>query len=381
MFKERLTRRQFLKETCLFCLGWGLSGPILDSLSATDAFAQINDSFFLHEAKFYKQIDAFTVKCELCARGCTLSDGQRSFCRAREPKAGKLYSLVYGKVCAAHIDPVEKKPLFHFLPGTPAFSIATAGCNFRCKYCQNWQISQFPPEKIINDELSPKEAVDRAIKNKCPSIAYTYTEPSIFYEYMLDTARIAKLSGIRNMYHSNGSLTSKPAEEIALYLDAANIDLKGFTQEFYSEVSAGYLETVLETLKILKRNKVWLEITNLVVSTLNDDLGKIRQMCVWIKENLDPDVPLHFSRFWPQYKLAHLPPTPVETLEKAREIAQDIGLNFVYIGNVPGHPAESTYCPGCKKPLIRRSGYSILENNLSNGKCSFCKRPIPGIWS
>jgi pyruvate formate lyase activating enzyme len=280
-----------------------------------------------------------------------------------------------------HIDPIEKKPLFHFLPGTAIFSIATAGCNFRCKFCQNWQISQVPPEETYNEELSPKEIVEQTLKNNCPSIAYTYTEPSIFYEYMLDTAKIAKIKGIKNMYHSNGSLNQKPVEELSLYLDGANIDLKGFTQEFYSEVCAGYLETVLETLKTLKRNKVWLEITNLVVPTLNDDLDKIKQMCIWIKENLGPDVPLHFSRFWPQYKLTTLNPTPTETLDKARQIAQDAGLNFVYIGNIPGHAAENTYCPGCKKALIQRSGFSVLSNNIINGKCKFCGRQIPGVWA
>lgn len=366
-----LTRREFLKTSCLFCLGWGISS----------AFAQDKKPTYIYEAKFYKKIDEQTVQCELCTRGCTLSNGQRSFCKAREPKDGKLYSLVYAKPCAVHIDPMEKKPLFHFLPGTSIFSIATAGCNFRCKYCQNWQISQFAPEETYNEELPPQEVINQTIKSNCPSIAYTYTEPSIFYEYMLDTAKLAKAKGIRNMYHSNGSLRPKPVEELSFYLDAANIDLKGFTQEFYSEVCAGYLETVLETLKILKRNGVWLELTNLVVSTLNDDLEKIRQMCLWIKENLGGDVPLHFSRFWPQYKLTHLNPTPVETLEKARSIAQDVGLNFVYIDNVPGHPAESTYCPKCKRPVIQRSGFSVLSNDVINGKCKFCAKDIPGIWS
>lgn len=370
--KNSLTRREFLKSSCLFCLGWGVS----------EVFAQDKKSKYVYEAKFYKNIDEQTLQCELCPNRCRLTDGQRGFCRAREPREGKLYSLVYGKACAVHIDPMEKKPLFHFLPGTPIFSIATAGCNFRCKYCQNWQISQFPPEETYNEELPPQEVVNQAVKNNCPSIAYTYTEPSIFYEYMLDTAKLAKTKGIRNMYHSNGSLNPKPVEELSLYLDAADIDLKGFTREFYAEVCAGYLETVLETLKILKRNRVWLEITNLIVPTLNDEPDKIRQMCIWIKENLGPDVPLHFSRFWPQYKLTHLNPTPVETLEKARAVAQEAGLNFVYIGNVPGHEGENTYCPKCKKAVIMRRGFSVLENNLTpEGNCRFCQHPIPGVWS
>jgi pyruvate formate lyase activating enzyme len=381
LLKKKLTRKDFLKKSCLFCLGLGLSSSIIDLFSKSKSFAKDKESFSLHEARFYKKIDELTVQCELCHRGCTLSNGTRSFCRAREPKEGKLYSLVYGRACAVHIDPIEKKPLFHFLPGTPIFSVATSGCNFRCKFCQNWQISQVPPEETYNEELSPQEIVEQTLKNNCPSIAYTYTEPSIFYEYMLDTARLAKIKGIKNMYHSNGSLNQKPVEELSLYLDGANVDLKGFTQEFYSEVCAGYLETVLETLKTLKKNGVWLEITNLIVPTLNDDLDKIKQMCIWIKENLGSDVPIHFSRFWPQYKLTTLNPTPAETLEKARQIAQDVGLNFVYLGNIPGNPAENTYCPRCKKALIQRSGFSVLSNNIINGRCKFCGRQIPGVWA
>ena len=350
-------------------------------LSKAEASAVKGPSSASHEAMFYKRIDDKTVQCELCPRGCTLSEGQRSFCRAREPKDGKLRTLVYGEVCSAHIDPIEKKPLFHFLPASRAFSIATAGCNFRCKYCQNWQISQFTPEEVYNFQLSPQDVVNEALKSNCPTIAYTYTEPSIFYEYMLDTAKLAKNRGVRNIYHSNGSLMAKPVEELSLYLDAADIDLKGFTQDFYSEVCAGYLETVLTTLKILKKNLVWLEITNLVVPTLNDDLAKISQMCVWIKENLGPDVPIHFSRFWPQYKLTNLYPTPVETLEKARGAASNAGLNYVYIGNVPGHEGENTFCAKCKLPIIKRSGYTILANHILNGMCEVCGNGIPGVWS
>lgn len=381
LFKRKFSRKEFVRDGCLFCLGGALSYSVLDMFIQKTAWAKNSDSLFRYEAKFYQKLDEKTVQCQLCSRKCTLTNGVRSFCRAREPKDGKLYSLVYGKACAVHIDPMEKKPLFHFLPGTPIFSIATAGCNYRCKFCQNWQISQFPPEETLNQELPPEEVVNQAIRNNCPSIAYTYTEPSIFYEYMLDTARIAKIRGLRNMYHSNGSLNHQAVSEVSLYLDAANIDLKAFTQEYYSEVCAGYLDTVLETLKILKKNKVWLEITTLVVPGLNDGLDKIKQMCLWIKENLGPDVPLHLSRFMPQYKLISLNSTPTETLEKAREIAQSAGLNFVYIGNVPGHPGENTYCPVCKRALIQRRGFSVISNDLVNGKCKSCGREIPGVWN
>jgi pyruvate formate lyase activating enzyme len=371
---------------CIYS-GVGLiTSPLLMDLLKKTAWAakEKGGMGFIHtkEAMFYEKVDSQTIQCHLCPRNCMLKNGMRGFCRAREPRDGKHYSLVYGNPTAVHVDPIEKKPLFHFLPATTAFSIATAGCNFRCRYCQNWQISQFPPEETYNQHLLPQTLVDTAIRYKCPTIAYTYTEPSIFYEYMLDTAKIAKVQGVKNMYHSNGSLNSEPVEELAFYLDAANIDLKGFNQEFYNKVCAGYLETVLNTLKILKRNGVWIEITNLIVPTLNDDLDKIKEMAIWIKENLGPETPVHFSRFHPQYKLRNLYPTPVSTLEKSREAAMSVGLNFVYIGNVPGHLAESTYCPECKKAVIRRVGYSILENNLdSQGRCKFDHHPIPGVWS
>lgn len=374
-----MDRREFIKRGCLFAVGVGLSPLLWDIFSKRLYSSSLVP--FREEAMYYKRIDEQTVQCELCPRRCTLTNGQRSFCRGREPKDGKLYSLVYGLACAVHIDPIEKKPLFHFLPRTQAFSIAAAGCNFRCKYCQNWSISQFPPEDTDNENLLPEDAVRGALETNSPTIAYTYTEPSIFFEYMLQTAKLARAKGIKNMYHSNGSLNPAPAEELAQYLDAANIDLKAFEQDFYSDVCAGYLDTVLNTLKILKKKGVWVEITNLVVPSLNDDLGRIKGMSVWIKENLGQDTPLHFSRFWPQYKLTTLPPTPVSTLEAAREIAQGAGLKFVYIGNVPGHKGESTYCPKCAKKVISRAGYSILENNIKEGKCKFCGYPISGVWS
>ena len=334
-----------------------------------------------HGAMYYRAIDETTVKCLLCPVGCTLGEGQRGFCRVRESRGGKLYTAAYGSVCSMHVDPIEKKPLFHFLPGTMSFSIATAGCNFRCKYCQNWQISQVRPEDVENYPLSPEQAVAQALRTNSPTITYTYTDPSIFYEYMLDISKAAKARGIRNIYRSNGSLNPPAVEELCLYIDAANIDLKAFTQDFYTEVSAGYLDTVLNTLKLLKKNRIWVEITNLIVPTLNDDMGKIKEMCVWIKDNMGVDQPLHFSRFWPMYKLASLYPTPVDTLEKARQVALDVGLNYVYIGNVPGNPAENTYCPKCTAPVIRRSGYTILGNDLVNGRCGKCNEAIPGVWS
>lgn len=374
-----MNRREFLKRGCIFAAGVGLSPVILDMFSKRLYSSSLVP--FRKEAMYYKKIDEETVQCQLCPRKCTLSNGQRSFCRVREPKGGKLYSLAYGLPCAVHTDPIEKKPLFHFMPGTQAFSIATAGCNFRCKYCQNWSISQSPPEDVDNQNLMPEDVVKAAIKERCPTISYTYTEPSIFYEYMLDTAKLAKAKGIRNMYHSNGSLNPEPVAELAPYLDGANIDLKAFNQTFYTNVCAGYLDIVLNTLTVLKREGVWVEVTNLVVPSLNDDLDQIRSMALWIRQTMGEDTPLHFSRFWPENKLTNLEPTPVSTLDAAREIAQKVGLKFVYIGNVPGHKGENTYCPECEKMIIQRSGYSVLQNNIKDGKCKFCDYPIAGVWT
>ena len=365
--------------------GVGLAvSPLLSNLFKSSALAQEERGGMgfvnTREAMYYEKLDERTIQCHLCPRNCTLKNGTRGFCLAREPRDGRHYSLVYGNPTAVHIDPIEKKPLFHFLPATTTFSIATAGCNFRCKYCQNWQIAQFPPEETYNQYLPPKAAVEVAARYRCPTIAYTYTEPSVFYEYMLDTARIATSYGIRNIYHSNGSLNPKPVEELSLYLDGANIDLKGFTQEFYSKIPQGDLQTVLNTIKALKKNMVHVEITNLVVPSFNDDMKIIRRMCQWIRDEVGQDTPLHFSRFHPAFKLRNLSPTPVRTLEEARKIAIKEGLWYVYIGNVPGHEGENTYCPKDGKILIQRLGYKILENNVVEGRCRFCGQKIAGVW-
>jgi pyruvate formate lyase activating enzyme len=295
-------------------------------------------------------------------------------------KDGTLYSLVYGKPCAVHVDPIEKKPFFHFLPGTTAFSIATAGCVLSCKFCQNWQISQAKPEDTDTYDLPPEKVVSNAVAYKCRSVTYTYTEPTVFYEYMYDTAVIAKKQGIKNTMHSCGYINEKPLRTLSKYMDAADIDLKGFTEDFYSRICSGSLRPVLNSLVILKEEGVWLEITNLVIPTLNDDLKIIREMSRWIVKNLGADVPIHFSRFFPHYKLTNLPPTPIETLEGARKTAMDAGLKFVYIGNIL-HEGENTFCPKCKKVLIERMGYFVKQNHVSNGKCKFCNTSIPGVWS
>ncbi|MFC1576466.1 AmmeMemoRadiSam system radical SAM enzyme [Candidatus Omnitrophota bacterium] len=373
-----ITRREFLKGSATFCAalfathftGKGLGG-------ARDAFAATS---LAKEALYYKKIDTDTVMCLLCPRQCVLKNGERSFCRVREPKKGKLYSLVYDLPCSVHVDPIEKKPIYHMYPGSKSFSIATAGCNLRCKFCQNWQISQEPPENTFNRYLPAGDVVSSAAKNNCRSVAYTYSEPNVFYEYMLDTARIAKSRGIKNIWVTGGFISPEPLDELCGTIDAANIDLKGFSDDYLIEVCAERLEPLLETIKTTKKSGVWVELTNLVVPTLNDDPRMMRRMCAWIRENLGPETPIHFSRFWPMYKLKNLPPTPLETLKRARAIAESEGLKFVYIGNVPEEMASDTRCPHCRKIVVKRTGYFVLENNIKNSKCRFCGYRIPGIW-
>ena len=321
------------------------------------------------------------VQCGLCPHRCRVAKGKRGICRVRENRDGRYYSLVYGNPCAVHLDPIEKKPFFHILPGTTSFSLATAGCNFQCKFCQNWEISQASPEDVYSYEVSPELIVKKAKEIGARSVAYTYVEPTIFYEYMLDICTLVKKSGLLNVYHSNGFINPDPLKNLCKVLDGANIDLKGFTEDFYHELCNGQLTPVLETLKTLKKEKVHLEITNLIIPTKNDELSVLREMCLWIKRELGTDTPIHFSRFYPLYKLKSLPPTPVSTLEKAREAASSAGLEYVYIGNIPGHAGENTFCPKCKKMIIQRTGYMVGEINLKDGKCRHCGKPVPGIWT
>lgn len=333
----------------------------------------------LKEAMFYEKYDT-GVKCLLCPRECFLQEGVRGVCRVRENHNNTLYSLVYGKPVAIHIDPIEKKPLFHFYPESASFSIATAGCNLRCLNCQNWEISQSNPEELQSYGLSPEEVVNEAKRNNCKSIAHTYSEPIVFYEYTYDTAKLAKGKGIKNVLVSAGYINEKPLRELAKYIDAVNIDLKSFSNSIYQKLNKGTLETVLRTLKVLKEEGVWLEITNLIIPGWTDDLNMIKNMTKWLYDNGFEDTPLHFSRFHPDYKLQNVPPTPIETLTKARKIAMEQGLKFVYVGNVPGHEGENTYCPSCGKLLIERKGFLITQNHIRNGKCEYCNATIPGYW-
>jgi pyruvate formate lyase activating enzyme len=330
---------------------------------------------------YFTSLDGGEIQCELCPHLCRVPKGKRGACRVRENRDGKYYSLVYGNPCALHPDPIEKKPFFHVLPATTSFSLATAGCNFQCKFCQNWEISQASPEDVYSYEVPPEMVVKMAKQIGAYSIAYTYVEPTIFYEFMLDIAHLTKKAGLLNVTHSNGFINPGPLRNLCKVLDAANIDLKAFTETFYRELCSGELNPVLETLKILKKEKVHVEITNLVIPTKNDDIAVVKEMCLWVKRELGAETPIHFSRFYPLYKLKTLPPTPVSTLERAREVALSSGLEYVYIGNIPGHLGENTFCPKCKKMIIQRTGFMVGEIHLKGGKCGYCGKPIPGIWS
>lgn len=333
-----------------------------------------------HPALYFKKIADKIVQCRLCPRQCILKDGDTGFCRARKNINGDLYALTYGQPVALHVDPIEKKPLAHVYPGTKSFSIATAGCNLRCKFCQNWEISQLDAESVKGGHVSPEQIVAKAKETGSKTIAFTYTEPTIFYEYMLDIAKIAKKEGLSCVMHSAGFINETPLRVFCPYLLAANIDLKSFDEKFYHTFTQGSLATVLNTLKILKSEGVWVEITNLIIPGVNDSDEQITAMCQWIKDNLGKETPVHFSRFYPMYKLINLSPTPVATLEKAYAIAKKVGLDFVYVGNIPDQVSEDTICPACKNLLIKRVGYSVLENRITDGHCPFCGYKVQGVW-
>ena len=321
-----------------------------------------------------------TVECQLCPRHCRLKNGQRGNCRARMNIDGKLVSLVYGRPCAVHVDPIEKKPMFHVLPQSGSFSIATAGCNGHCKYCQNWQISQREPEELNNYDLPPEAVVASAIKNNCRSIAYTYSDPIIFYEYMYDTAQMAHKNNLLNVMVTAGYIEQQPLLDLCPVIDAANVDFKAITDDTYINLTTMHMQPVQNTIRTMKKKNVWVELTNLVIPTWNDKDEDFRAMARWIRDEAGADTPLHFSRFWPMHQLLNLPPTPVDTLTRAWEIARAEGLHYVYVGNVPGHQGNNTYCPNDGKLLLKRRGYMILENNIVDGKCKFCGTTIAGIW-
>jgi pyruvate formate lyase activating enzyme len=333
-----------------------------------------------HEGFLYSKLNNKRVMCGICPNRCLLSPGDRSVCRSKVNMDGMLYSLTYGNPCTVNVDPIEKKPLYHFKPRSKAFSIATAGCNFRCLNCQNWEISQAKPHEVRQYELFPADVVKTAQQSECLSIAYTYSEAITFFEYMIDTARLAKDNGVFNLWISNGYINRKPLLALCKVLDAANVNLKSYSDAIYRKLNGGRLQPVLDTFKTLHEQEVHFEMTNLVVPGYVDDDETVKRMCGWILGNLGPDYPLHFLRFFPKYKLDRLPSTPLSTLIRFRKLAMSAGIRYVYAGNVSYPEGNNTYCHNCKKMLIERTGYFIPTYNLDQNRCKFCKTVIPGRW-
>ena len=371
------SRRDFLQTSAV--LGLGASCPFLVSSASALSLPAQGDQY-ITEARYYEKLEHKKIRCKLCPRECVIDDHERGYCGVRENRDGIYYTLVYGRACTYHVDPIEKKPLFHFLPGTAAFSVATAGCNVNCKFCQNWQISQVTPEQVQSIDLPPKKLVQTARSYDCPSIAYTYNEPTIFYEYMFDTAEEGHKKNIRSVVITAAYINKEPLEKLCTNVDAIKVDLKAFTEKYYKEIVNGELKPVLDSLVTIRKNNVWSEIVYLVVPTLNDSEKEIRALSRWVKKYLGADVPLHFTRFYPQYLLKNLPPTPLSTLERCKAIADAEGLHYVYIGNVPGHKAENTFCPHCGRKIVERRGFLINKIDISDNACAFCGTEIPGVW-
>ncbi|PLX79865.1 MAG: AmmeMemoRadiSam system radical SAM enzyme [Desulfuromonas sp.] len=334
-----------------------------------------------HEAMFWKPLADNRVECDLCRFHCRIASGQRGVCGVRENREGQLVTLVYGLCVADGADPIEKKPLYHVLPGSRSYSIATVGCNFRCLHCQNHQIAQWPKQgrEPIGSYLSPEDVIQRALASDSRSIAYTYTEPTIFFEYAYDTARLAKEAGLLNLFVTNGYTTTQALTAIAPYLDAANVDLKGFNSKFYREVTGAELSEVLETLRDYRRLGIWIEVTTLLIPGHNDDEGELRELAAFIASDLGPQTPWHVTGFYPTYRMQDVSPTPLRTLQRARQIGLEAGLHYVYTGNRPDDEGMQTYCSGCGMPVIRRQGFELLGHSLSNGVCRECGVAVAGL--
>jgi len=374
--KFDLSKRDFLKKSLALSAG-------LMCFPCRSLFSEMSSE----EQGIYRRIAMFQeetargIMCRICPNECVLKEGELSKCNNRKVHNSKLYTLAFGNPCSVNVDPVEKKPLYHFLPGSKAYSIATAGCNLVCLNCQNWTISQTSPDKTRNYDLMPDKVVEECTKNNCSSIAYTYSEPVTFYEYVLETATLARNAGVKNIIKSNGYINAEPLKKLCGVIDAANIDLKAFTESSYLKLTGGKLQPVLDTLKVYKDMGVWLEITNLVVPSWTDNLDEIRKMCKWLSDNGFRNTPLHLSRFYPIHKLEQLAPTPVEILNSAYRIAIEEGLKYVYTGNVPGNEISDTKCPSCNSSVVIRQGFRISTNNITGGKCNKCGSKIEGVWS
>ena len=339
------------------------------------------DDLPAREASWYRKLPEGRVECQLCPRGCQVADAERGGCGVRENRGGVYHTLVHSLACTVHLDPIEKKPFFHVLPGSQALSYATAGCNVECKFCQNWEISQFRPEQVAATYLPPDALARIARDNGVPLLSATYSEPVVFWEYVRDTTIEGRKLGVRSTVVSNGYIQEKPLTEVLPSLAAMKVDLKAFSERFYKDVVRGELKPVLKSIETIRASGTWLEIVVLLIPGLNDSEDEVRALARWVKTTLGSEVPLHLTRFHPTYRLTNLPPTPLESLERAWQIAKAEGLAFAYLGNVPGHPGENTVCPGCGGQLIRRVGFQVMENRLAKGRCPSCARVIPGVWS
>jgi pyruvate formate lyase activating enzyme len=381
-------RRAFVGRLAASCAGCALGPPF-----ATEALALPQDAASpsagtgrdaaLHPvpARWQKPLGGGLAECGVCARACAIAPGERGHCQTRENRAGTIHTLTYARGCAVGLDPVEKKPFFHVLPGRMAFSIATPGCNLHCRCCQNWQIAQARPEDVPTTFLPPAAVVAAARERGAPLVACTYTEPTISAEYVADVASAGRRAGVRTLVVSNGYLQEAPLAALCREIAAFKVDLKGFDAAFYRMHTGGELRHVQETLRRLRRLGTWTEIVTLVIPTQNDSVAETRALARFVRDELGPDVPLHFTRFHPAWRLSNLPPTPVPTLERCRRVAIEEGLHFVYLGNVPGHPGENTYCPGCGRELVRRVGMAAVAIAIEKDACPACRRRIPGVWS
>jgi pyruvate formate lyase activating enzyme len=376
-----LNRRRFLQVAAIPCAACAVAASLPAFCAEPLRVSPRPQADAAVEAGFYDKLASKAVQCRLCPRQCVVADGGRGYCKVRENRGGTYYSLVHSWLCAAHIDPIEKKPFFHFRPGTLAFSVATGGCNVNCKFCQNWEISQIAPEELRRQYVTPSGLAAAARQNACPTLAYTYSEPVIATEYCLDSAEAGHALGIKSVFVSNGFIRREPLERLCDHMDAIKIDLKAFSEAYYRDVVNAELKPILESMVTIRRRGVWLEIVYLTVPTLNDGESELRAMAKWVKSELGPDVPVHFTRFYPLYRLKNLPPTPVETLERAKSIADAEGLHFVYVGNVPGHPGQHTHCPKCSRVVVERAGFTVRKLQLKHGRCEFCRAPLAGVWS